>query len=177
MLIKTKQRAFTLIEILVVVSIMGALFLVALPNYSEYKKRAEVTYASKDLRSLLWDMQTKSFAPKNENIDSYQIDLSLNQSEFSGKGFSGNTVEEELKKLVFSQKIHVNEIRADGVAQNSLKVVFSAGKDAGKISFGAPNQGAKIAEIIIKSDLTDSLEQKITINRTFNTVSVERKKQ
>ncbi|PSW09674.1 prepilin-type cleavage/methylation domain-containing protein [Photobacterium rosenbergii] len=48
-----KQQGFTLIELMIVVAIIGALTAIAIPAYQSYTKKSEVASAVATLRSLL----------------------------------------------------------------------------------------------------------------------------
>ncbi|OEE87699.1 hypothetical protein A1OQ_14460 [Enterovibrio norvegicus FF-162] len=48
-----KQKGFSLIELLIVVGIIGAISAIAVPAYSNYKKKSDVTAAVATVKSLL----------------------------------------------------------------------------------------------------------------------------
>jgi type IV pilus assembly protein PilA len=47
------QKGFSLIELLVVIAIIGILSTIAMPQYSEYKKRAYDSAAKSDIRNII----------------------------------------------------------------------------------------------------------------------------
>ena len=52
-LIKNNERAFTLIELLIVIGILGVLAAIAIPQFSSYRTRSYNSSAQADLRNAI----------------------------------------------------------------------------------------------------------------------------
>jgi type IV pilus assembly protein PilA len=58
---KKKEIGFTLIELMIVVAIIGILAAIAIPQFSEYTKKAENKGAQTDVRNLLSQAYASSY--------------------------------------------------------------------------------------------------------------------
>jgi general secretion pathway protein G len=69
-----KGRAYTLIEIMIVVAIIGTLASLAIPLFAHMTYRAQVTRAINDLRILETEIDTFEFANSRAPVDLAEID-------------------------------------------------------------------------------------------------------
>jgi len=66
------RKAFTLIELMIVISIIGILAAVAIPMYADYTKKARTSEVPENLKVIVKEQLTFSFNPINSN---YATDL------------------------------------------------------------------------------------------------------
>ncbi|MFH1737710.1 MAG: prepilin-type N-terminal cleavage/methylation domain-containing protein, partial [bacterium] len=67
------SRAFTLIELLIVVAIIGILAAIAMPNFMNARMRAQVTRATADLRSIRTAIDMYTTDHGREILDTVEI--------------------------------------------------------------------------------------------------------
>ena len=74
---RTSKRAFTLIELLIVVAIIAILAAIAVPNFLEAQSRAKISRTKADMRSLSVALQA------------YRVDYNQYPPDVDGGGYSG----------------------------------------------------------------------------------------
>ena len=68
-----KNRAFTLIEALVVIGILTLMFALSIPAYRSYSRRNQLRQAAESVRSALVEAQNMALAPKEKEGDWYYV--------------------------------------------------------------------------------------------------------
>jgi prepilin-type N-terminal cleavage/methylation domain-containing protein len=66
------HRAFTLIEMIIVISILGLMLAVIVPTYRSYNRRNELREAAQTVRSALVEAQNAALAPKHAGKEGWQ---------------------------------------------------------------------------------------------------------
>lgn len=75
------QAGFTLIEALVVVAILGVMTLIALPQFTDWRKKAQFREAARDIASTLRDARSKAIAANLE----HQVDIDVSAATITVK--------------------------------------------------------------------------------------------
>jgi prepilin-type N-terminal cleavage/methylation domain-containing protein len=182
---KNFQSGFTLIEIVVVIGIMGVLMAIAIPSEISYRHKAELKTSVKELRSLYWDAQSRSLAPRQKDVGFYEIAVikqtpPLSQTIFTEKECIDNiNCPADIGQVTLGNNIYVSDIKcATGptTTTTSLATYFAVGdnKTSGTMDFyetvgGSPINCDKI-EIIMSSIIVSDYEFKITLDRTSNSI-------
>ncbi|HRY60471.1 MAG TPA: prepilin-type N-terminal cleavage/methylation domain-containing protein [Patescibacteria group bacterium] len=178
--INKKQTGFTLIELLVVISIMGLLFLMAVPNYRQQQRRNEVKNAAKELRSLLWEAQSRALAPSSANTTEYKIILpnagtcgqTINLSEIHN-----DSTTQTLKTVILKSNVCIKNIKADGL-DTSATITYLVGdnRTSGLVRF-YNNNGTELAKNSIDIQVYSTTEglnytYNVNINKAANSISL-----
>lgn len=195
-----KQLGFTLVEMMVVIGVMGILFTIAIPAEVNYRKRMEVKSAAKEIRSLFWDAQTRSLAPRpvgrtaaNNYAGVYAYEVGITKQASPPSSYTYRVKEcaspSTCSNFDGSYKFTWNEGRiyiADIIPSScvvaptsnllSLAVYFAVSNDenAGVMSFYKTVNGEAIdcdkIEIIIASTAYSGFEYKVTLDKGNNSI-------
>ncbi len=194
-----KQKGFTLIEAIVVISIIVSLTAIAIPNMRSYRSHIVVRNAAKDLQSVLWGAQALSLSPRSAKTTAYFFNISLCPASCVTSSVQDESITTDslgnptvmvgseateglpvLDRFVSDKKLSIADIKLykNGVSTsyNSLRISFAVGnRTGGNISLSdATNSlitGDK-AEIIISSPDT-KIRYKITINAATHIITMD----
>jgi prepilin-type N-terminal cleavage/methylation domain-containing protein len=129
---KNKRSAFTLIELLIVVAIIGILAAIAVPNFLNAQTRAKIARTNGDLRALAvaiqaYQVDNNAFPPNYSHLTVHLTELTTPVSYISTVGFqdvfkaeqgdTGNSLQSYLYFLYKSNPDYPAWIDQAGVAQ------------------------------------------------------------
>ena len=183
---KNKQQSgFTLIELLVVIGIMGVLMAIAIPSEINYRLKSELKTSVKDLRSMYWDAQSYSLAPRAKNITAYEVTVTKSSAPASPltekECVALDDCPTDINKVTFGSNIYISDIKylncvSLPAVTDKLSTYFLVGdnKTSGTMSFfdkvgGNPVKCDKI-EIIMSSIAVSNYNFMITLDSTNNSI-------
>jgi general secretion pathway protein G len=132
------QRAFTLVELIVVVAVLGVLAAMAIPVFSSYIDKAKVTSSSADIRTV------------EKAITAYVIDKNTLPDNLPQAGFTGR--DPWGRPYIYSKIDSIPDPRLDflGLPLNSDYDLYSQGADG--TSAAAANDPSSSDDIIRTND-------------------------
>ncbi len=168
---KRLQSGFTLIEVMVVISITALLMVLSVPNFHTYERNARVRDSAKVLRSFFWEAQGLAMAPKTADITKYSISLIKGQdsnTKFMIKDSNGTVVSE----VALKKDVVIDNVLLDGSSQSSAFLInFKTGnRDGGKMEFSTSGK-----ELVVRlSSSLSTLKYDIVLNTTTSSINLKK---
>jgi len=180
---KQYNNGFTLVELLVTISIVMLLMVVAIPNFSKYRNLNDLGNAAKLIQSEIYKARSLALAPatdKNPLTNSYGIFITKDASnnytmtvqELNYIDAAHITKYQKLDEINVSKNIRIT---CDG-AGDCFSAIFSI-EGYGKITYikSATSSGVDILDfpIQITSNKVSGISKKIITNKVTEQVSIK----
>lgn len=172
------KKAFTVLELIFVIIILGILAAVALPKLSTSKDEAEVSKALSNLKTIVSDMS--SYALKNNALTSTRLMSNVSELENVDLSSLNNTAEVNFKvgndenciKFVFVSKSNVTimGLSSNDTTKNLIENIAQATND----NLKNPTQNSNLAlntasKALLDADFSSKSNDKACINLSTNT--------
>ena len=118
---KFYQKGMTVVETLIVISIMVVLILIVLPQFSKIKENQVIKNAVEDTVSVLHSAQSKSLASVNSG--EFGVHFQSNHVIiFKGEVFSAGSIDNNIINIISPARI--TNVTLGGVSSNSGELYF-----------------------------------------------------
>lgn len=157
------NKAFTLIELLITISIMMLFLIVSLPAFRQYGYLNELNQAVGTIENGITETQTLSFAPttnKNIQLNCYYIILTQNDYSIYAAKYSNGTIETDSQVKISSASVPKN-VKISAVPS---KIIYSIASQ-GRIIYPTSNllTNGEMAIQLIHDKLNSTLNSKKVI--------------
>ena len=162
------NKAFTLVESIVVIAMIGILSIIVIPSYQSAKKTLKIHNAASELaQDLRWVQEMATSAKKHEACASpdlfiYGIEFKQDEpnrymifADCNDNGsFGGN--DEIVEEVFFEEGIEINQIIASDVIEN-LRILFAPPDPKIEISPAPPPIGTVYIKLINENGQTKTV--------------------
>jgi prepilin-type N-terminal cleavage/methylation domain-containing protein len=145
------RRGITLIEIIIVISIIGIISAITVPNLSNFHRQQELKNTTEDIFSLLNEARNNTISSKNSTTYGVHF-LSDKAILFTGTTYNDST---ENKQIDFDSAVRIPDVGGINLNGGGDDVVFA------RITGDTENYGTIIIQLV--SDIT--VQKTININK------------